>query len=124
MEHTPLPWEIDTGNTIGHIKSISTKNKKMPDGSFSTPTIARYDIGVNLGYRLRPEKEQQANADLIIKAVNCHYELVEACKELIELIREYHKDIGGCDHDVGICLCGEYAILNNAQEIIDIITGK
>ena len=83
MKHTPLPWEVDTGNTVGHIKSISTNNKKMPDGSLSTPTVAKYDIGVNIGYRLRPEEEQKANAELIVKAVNCHYELLKALEEYV-----------------------------------------
>ena len=96
MKHTPGPWKIDYNGSVGHVKSISNKEDH-------TPTVARYDIGVNLGYRLRPYNEQKANGYLIAAAP----EMLEHLKKIEIALSEY--EIASIDND----------------EIIDIrITGK
>lgn len=44
-------------------------------------------------------------------------EIVWAITGLVEIIRKYH---GGeqCDHDVGICYCGEYSVVDDADRIL------
>lgn len=58
---TKRPWHI---TKIGNIRSSN-------------------DIGIaNMDYFEKSVEEYKANSELIIKAVNCHDELVEALKEL------------------------------------------
>lgn len=45
--------------------------------------------------------------------------LESALSDMIGLVVEYHKDIGGCDHDVGICLCGERAVVETAISVLE-----
>jgi hypothetical protein len=41
--------------------------------------------------------------------------------ECIELIGQYVQDQGGCDHAVGLCVCGEMRVLESAQEALAIL---
>ncbi len=75
MSHTPLPWAKDYGNTKGHIKAVINK------GEYKTPTVCRYDVRVTT----ISKDEQEANAEMIVKAVNCHAELVAVVKMLLPL---------------------------------------
>lgn len=43
--------------------------------------------------------------------------LLACIEELIEIIKNYHKE-EYCDHDVGICYCGEYSALDNADRLL------
>lgn len=46
-------------------------------------------------------------------------------KELLEEVKLEIKEIGPCDHSVGICICELYNLVNKAdQYIIDICTQK
>ncbi len=52
-------------------------------------------------------------------------ELKKKVKKCNELLKDYRKriddeiqEIGGCDHHVGICACGEYEILNEIDKTI------
>lgn len=40
---------------------------------------------------------------------------LSALCEALDLLKEYVKESGGCDHSVGICLCGEYAVIESAE---------
>jgi len=41
------------------------------------------------------DKEDRANAELIVKAVNNHYKLLEACKVALEAMGHLIDDVGG-----------------------------
>jgi hypothetical protein len=77
VKHTPLPWSYDKhdkdssyhGNVIGH----------YPNGNIRT-------ITTNLKYGTAEEND--ANAEFIIRAVNCHDELLAACDEVLS---EWHS---------------------------------
>lgn len=69
-KHTPGPWIVDYGLTIGHIKSVN------PKYSPNTPTVARYDISVVC---ITPE-EKSANARLIATSP----ELLEVLEDILE----------------------------------------
>lgn len=45
-------------------------------------------------------------------------ELQGAMKPAIALLREYIESVGGCNHDVGICICDDKRILSDAERII------
>jgi hypothetical protein len=70
--HTPLPWVKDFGGTIGHIKSIALHEKGF------TPTVCQYDK--NSKASSISDKEAQANAELIVTAVNSYLPMLEALK--------------------------------------------
>lgn len=44
--------------------------------------------------------------------------LINITKELVEFAEEEVKEIGGCDHDVNICCCGIYSMIDRAKEMI------
>jgi hypothetical protein len=76
---TPRPWKFEKhfdGNYFGNILA------QYPEGTWRT-------ITVQLKYGT-PE-ENQANASLIVKAVNSHDALLEACKEALKDL-EFYED--------------------------------
>jgi len=74
MKHTPLPW-VSKYVQVADKWEILGKEK---DGSEKW-------IGVMIW---GSEPEDEANNEFILRACNSHYELVEACKEAIDLLRD------------------------------------
>lgn len=72
-EHTPVPWERDPSGMA--IKSVYAS--PTTDLSVLFPVLALGD-GEN----------KDANADLIVRAVNCHEELVDLVHELGSVVSE------------------------------------
>ena len=68
VEHTPIPWIVKPD--MGNLDIVS--------GDVVVAEITAL-MGVDEG--------DHANADFIVKAVNCHDELVAACKESLEIIK-------------------------------------
>lgn len=46
-------------------------------------------------------------------------EIVTSLRELRDLHAELIKDLGSCDHSVGICMCVDICALNRATEILE-----
>jgi len=44
--------------------------------------------------------------------------LIEAILPAMKLLSELLEDCGPCDHSVGICLCGEWAVYHKAMRAI------
>ena len=63
-EHTPVPWTL----------------RRLPSAIIAIEWDTRILATVLPGADL---EEAQANADLIVQAVNCHEELLEACKKML-----------------------------------------
>ncbi len=82
MKHTDLPWTTDeeTGN-----ETILGANG-----------ILVADCCINVFKPHRTTAENQANAIFIVRACNCHEELLEAAKELLRSF----DDVGICCHGV------------------------
>jgi hypothetical protein len=81
IEHTPGPWEVDYGGSVGHVKSLANRE------SGKTPTVARYDIfpaGSALALR------QKANANLIAAAPD----LLNACRAAFDAIMKHCAQTG------------------------------
>ena len=111
VKHTPLPWAWSLplgadegcrtikGDKIGHHKQ------------------ARYkEIAYTLG--LSDDKKDEANAALIVKAVNAHDELVTALEETVRVL-SFAFDDGALDHETIIGLCIDpYGMLKDAQTIL------
>jgi len=82
-EHTKLPWYVGTQNDSYYI--INTKPRPVPTdyltaGDPNTVVIAK------VCFRdVKPDIEQ-ANAELIVRAVNCHQELVDALKMYVAAV--------------------------------------
>lgn len=86
--HTLLPWELVPQNGAGPIIA-----RKVETGNQMTPTRIR--LVAQVFERGNSLKEDRANAEFIIRAVNCHQELLEACK----LVIEWYENSGASDPD-------------------------
>ena len=69
VKHTQLPW----GNKHSDILNPN-------DEQLATTSYSECDPITN-----------QANAEFICKAVNSHYELLEACKEMLQCVCDYNE---------------------------------
>lgn len=78
-QHTEIPWEL-AGNTI-----YGQDGKGIAQAAWEA--MAEFNIGDHAIFLERSEKvdiEARANAVLIVRAVNSHYGLLEACKGIVE----------------------------------------
>lgn len=64
--------------------------------------------------------ERDARARLLAKAPA----LMASLKELLEFGQQSIKDIGGCDHKAGICICKEIEDCTRAADLIAEIEGE
>ena len=79
-KHTPLPWTTD-GRTL--VQEVDGKSYWS-----GQPYIADCLISQSM----REPGNTKANADFICRAVNNHYELLEACKAALQAMRTIEKD--------------------------------
>jgi len=70
LSHTPLPWEVDEGRPA----VFSSEEGILVAVCFG---VTRHAVDP-------PHDESPANAELIVRAVNCHDELVEACQAALD----------------------------------------
>lgn len=63
------------------------------------------------------ELAAKASKDLHMASMQIN-ELLAALKETTKLLAEYVVEVGGCDHSVGICYCGDRITLANAHAAI------
>lgn len=76
-QHTGLPWEVKRLGRHVYVEAVSGK----PDGGFICDTQA--DEAFNPEERKRIE----ANAALIVRAVNSHDGLLAACRDAVNTLR-------------------------------------
>lgn len=83
--HTPTPWGIYRSQSIGDLSGRTHDIVIMPTNERKSQHIAkcwsRKDVGHNGGVS---EEEGNANADLIITAVNHHHELVTRLQDCVD----------------------------------------
>lgn len=87
-KHTPLPWGI-------------MRNQA------ACALVARTD-GAKQAVRIVAHIDNEITAEdaaFICRAVNSHYELLEALKKCRAELVEELKELGRCDHSVGMCFC-------------------
>lgn len=102
---TPRPWSINKTypNQIEHPEMFGFRGQfKIAECRFSQSLVRSADI-----------KEAEANAKLIVKAVNCHDELVEALKDISDL--DNHM-IGKYDGQIQWAVNRAKQALSKAQE--------
>ena len=84
VKHTPTPWEIKiTQEGFEIVGSANKANYKS--------VIAWIKLG-GATWKDTWNKEQEANAEFIVRACNSHEELLEACKEALPLCNEIIRD--------------------------------
>lgn len=77
-KHTPLPWEALKGGPIVH--------QRESDGYVY---VADTDVCTNVYH---PSRDLiKANAEFIVKACNCHDDLLEACKRTKHFLEVCHR---------------------------------
>lgn len=98
--HTPTPWGIYRSQSIGDLSGRTHDIVIMPTNERKSQHIAkcwsRKDVGHNGGVS---EEEGNANADLIITAVNHHHELITRLYNLKNVI-EVMMSVNGDDSQV------------------------
>ena len=98
--------DFKNGSQMGDYKGVIIADLKPALG-------CDYSDNVDLEHTGRNHAVPQtlANAQLIASAPD----LYEALMAIMPELQEYVKDLGGCDHSVGICMCG----LNNKLDLIE-----
>jgi hypothetical protein len=81
MKHTPLPWNLEK------LESDTQGYRRSSAGDFAV--IAENLMTPCFVFGIDPEG--QANAEFIVKAVNCHYELLWALKHYVAEWDYNHK---------------------------------
>lgn len=72
-KHTPLPWSIeDAGDDVHHV------------------------VDANGRYVLMDCTEPVTLLEVIVKAVNCHADLLAACKSFMAVTDKYGEWVDGC----------------------------
>lgn len=88
--HTPLPWRVGNGFIVNKdgwaIVELDDRIQINLDWIEKNPQKHWANGPINIASRDIDVEESVANTALIIKAVNCHYELLEACEEALLLI--------------------------------------
>ncbi len=74
--HTPTPWAVNLPPVSGWPAS---------NGDYRINIIGADGLSVGYVHQTRNPSTGGANASLIVKAVNCHAELLEALEKLAEL---------------------------------------
>ena len=81
-KHSQLPWTPDGGNKTGRINWVDEKwTSRCHLGWFKKDGFWQTVCTISG----QPENKQ-ANAEFIVRAVNCHYDLLEASKTAHEVI--------------------------------------
>lgn len=96
MAHTPLPWTAITPTLICHVGEDAAAVAIVADPEAATTSdFKRADL-------FSPRFDEAcANSALIVKAVNCHQELVDALKALLANDRLVNLPDKGPSYDEG-----------------------
>jgi hypothetical protein len=81
-KHTPLPWAVFEHADHSGIEIGPPYTEPYLKGNVRDVCTIRSNSG---GYPRSMSPEQKANADLIVRAVNCHDDLLEALKEFMSI---------------------------------------
>lgn len=66
-KHTPTPWDVDDGDNVS-IFELDT-----------------FDFIAEASWSDKRRSQAEANAAFIVRAVNSHYQLLEACKRALSM---------------------------------------
>lgn len=55
--------------------------------------------------------------DLVANMLEDQSKLLSCIKDLVDIVKNYHEG-ECCDHDAGICYCGEYSVLDEAERLL------
>lgn len=114
-KHTPGPWKFSIGDSFSDTDFIIAQD--CPDEGDSW-VIIRCQPGPT-----RSLEHEQADFEFIVRAVNCHKELLEALKETKAELLTLTKG-ESCDHSVGICWCSTFRSLEFAEAAIAKAEGR
>lgn len=81
--HTPTPWNVRYYDEFQNapLDVLSSEGNCIAN-------VGRRSVNKTTGKVYEPSAEAFANAAFIVKAVNCHQELVDAAKAVLDNLRE------------------------------------
>ncbi len=91
MKHTPTPWYISTVST-GLIRTEDNSEVIDYKIKHSLSDYESVQIG-QIGYVFLDNETSKANAEFIVRAVNTHNELLEACKLALEFMESVNNGL-------------------------------
>ena len=107
-KHTPGPWEFED-------ETIFTRRKKR--------LVARTG-GVVYTEDTPTHQEHVAQAIANARLIAAAPEMLEALEAGFEALKRNLEDLGDCDHNVGICYCGDWDRLDKMKAAIAKAKGK
>lgn len=75
--HTALPWHVGAGNGEGFVFADEGRMRFEDGAGTCLYSVARVDVGWDAD-------EDAANLEFIVRAANAHYELLAACRAVME----------------------------------------
>ena len=51
-------------------------------------------------------------------------ELLTVAEQMLDELKQYYEELGGCDHSAGICCCSVARLIDHAEEVIKRETAK
>lgn len=88
MKQTPLPWTVD-GTDLWHFGE-----------GYNSPDDPHDYTAVGITNGLETSKVAHANLALIVRAVNCHEDLLDACKDSLHEFIRIQDLMGEADFDI------------------------
>lgn len=92
MKHTPTPWRAYDN---GHYWQIDTTSAEWTYGQVADVCSSKYMYP--MPYGTPPVSHEKANAEFIVRAVNCHDDLLGALQELADVSRSYLAHMDAAD---------------------------
>lgn len=117
MEPTPRPWFLTPRDTPKETRENFINSLCIESESGFVMRVS--DLG-----HAKTEPQRRVDAEFILRAVNAHDDLLEACKKALVQYGEDIKDIGPCDHSVGICICGLIRDTEELEALIASVEGR
>lgn len=86
-KHTPTPWETERNPKPGRTVSMTEPTEIF---AHDRDDLGRVSLIAEICHPLHGD--QEANAEFIVRACNCHDGLLEACEKIVT---EYYKKVDG-----------------------------
>lgn len=112
------------GHRIGWLPDPATAEQMLEVEKERRQSSLASELGQRTKFRdLELETLEAINALVVTSKEEGRSPLLQSLRKAVELLAEYRKELGGCDHSVGICYCADNAVLKSAQDALKKLEG-